>query len=46
MRIWTTLALLAAIAGGIWATVPAEAYNCTTTCSGSGSFRSCNTSCF
>lgn len=43
MRISITLALLAAIVGGIWATVPASAYsNCTTTCYGN----TCTTNCY
>jgi hypothetical protein len=46
MRLWTTLALLAALVGSVAAAIPASAYNCTTQCYGSGSFRTCNTSCF
>jgi hypothetical protein len=45
MRIWTTLALLAAIVGGI--AFEAHAYsNCQTQCYGSGGYRSCQTSCY
>lgn len=48
MRIWTTLALLAAIVGGIAATaLPASAWtNCTTNCSGYGGQTTCTRSCF
>jgi hypothetical protein len=36
-----------AIAGAVFAaSSAADAYNCTTTCYGSGSYRTCNTSCF
>jgi hypothetical protein len=45
MRIWTTLALLAAIIGGVAAS--AHAYSsCTTTCNGNGAYRTCTRSCF
>jgi len=48
MRIWTTLAVLGAIVGGIAATsLSANAWsNCTTTCSGYGNYRTCNTTCY
>ena len=36
-----------ALAGAVAVTLPAvAAYNCTTTCSGYGNTRTCNTSCF
>jgi|GEM_PF-3953479 len=46
IRLFGLLALLAAFAGTVAATAPASAYNCTTTCYGSGNYRTCNTSCF
>ena len=44
MRIWTTLAMLAAIVGGL--AFEAHAYTCNTTCGGYGAYRSCQTSCY
>lgn len=44
MRIWLALAVLAITAGGI--ALDARAYTCTTSCYGSGSYRTCNTNCF
>ena len=45
MRIWTTLALLAAIVGGL--AFEAHAYsNCTTNCQSYGGQTSCQRSCF
>jgi hypothetical protein len=44
MRIWTTLALLAAIVGGI--AFSAQAYTCNTTCNSYGNQTTCNRTCF
>jgi hypothetical protein len=48
MRIWTSLAVLAAIVGIVVTSVPASAWqNCTTTCNNyGGGNRSCTRSCF
>jgi hypothetical protein len=45
MRIWTTLAVLAALLGGIAVTASAGT-NCTTQCYGYGNGRTCNTYCY
>ena len=42
MRIWTTLALLAALLGGAGAYTVAHAYTCTTSCFGN----TCTTHCY
>ena len=46
MCIWTTLAVLAALLGGLTATTAGAYSNCTTTCSGYGNSRTCYTNCF
>jgi len=42
----TGLMLLFAATVAITTTTPASAYNCTTTCYGSGNYRTCNTYCY
>jgi hypothetical protein len=46
MRIWTTLAVLAALLGGLTATTAGAYSNCTTTCYGGEYNRTCTTSCY
>ena len=40
------IVLLLAFAAGLATAVPASAASCTTTCYGSGSYRTCNTNCW
>jgi hypothetical protein len=47
MRIWTSLAVLAAIVGGIaFTSLSASAYTCTTNCQSYGNQTSCQRTCF
>ena len=45
-RSLAVLAILAAVGAAALVPTLAEAYNCTTSCYGSGNYRTCNTYCY